>query len=228
MVKKNWNYTLETNDFSEQMVYPLFILLSDGDWTVSAFCGSPRKKCVGRDVRKMFPYSWKETGYTKAWKEGVEWRCTGVHLAFLLRNAFAFPNLKVVSHVEKKARVASDIFYGIPSPSLDFTFTLDLPDEVVPPRLSTIKNIRLSTSIYRKRLFVPTFLFSFVSMVNNPRTREFRVRGSYRRFKKEISIGWKFYCFRKWRRSDESRRRAARWALIIIAIVINQNFDWNI
>lgn len=28
MVKKNWNYTLETNDFSEQMVYPLFILLS--------------------------------------------------------------------------------------------------------------------------------------------------------------------------------------------------------
>lgn len=31
MVKKNWNYTLETNDFSEQMVYPLFILLSDGD-----------------------------------------------------------------------------------------------------------------------------------------------------------------------------------------------------
>lgn len=113
-----------------------------------------------------------------------------MHLAFLLRNAFAFPNLKVVSHVEKKARVASDIFYGIPSPSLDFTFTLDLPDEVVPPpRLSTIKNIRLSTSIYRKRLFVPTFLFSFVSMVNNPRTREFRVRGSYRRFKKEISIG---------------------------------------
>lgn len=64
-----------------------------------------------------------------------------MHLAFLLRNAFAFPNLKVVSHVEKKARVASDIFYGIPSPSLDFTFTLDLPDEVVPspafPQLKT-------------------------------------------------------------------------------------------
>lgn len=88
------------------------------DWTVSAFCGSPRKKCVGRDVGKMFPYSWKETGYTKAWMEGR--RRTRVHhrcCAPCFSSSLAFPNLKVVSHVErKKARVPSDIFYRIPSP----------------------------------------------------------------------------------------------------------------
>lgn len=197
MVKKekNWNYKLETNDFSSTTdgVYPLFILLSDGDWTVSAFCGSPRKKCVGRDetVRKMFPYSWKETGYTKAWKEGeVERGCTPVCTLLFFANAFAFPNLKVVSHVEgkKKARVkAGDIFYGIPGSPCPLSISLSRliystsPSPSAFPQLKTFDFPRRSIITKKKKRIIRANEFLFFFLVSqcstiHERTREFRVR----------------------------------------------------
>lgn len=76
---------------------------------------------------------------------------------------------------EKKSESAKRYFLqdSVSLPSLDFTFTLDLLDEVYSPplRLSTIKNIRLSTSksIVEKDYSCQRFCFLSFSMVNNPR-----------------------------------------------------------
>lgn len=198
MVKKekNWNYKLETNDFSSTTdgVYPLFILLSDGDWTVSAFCGSPRKKCVGRDetVRKMFPYSWKETGYTKAWKEGeVERGCTPVcTLLFFFRKRFCVSKPKgcLTRGRKKKARVkAGDIFYGIPGSPCPLSISLSRliystsPSPSAFPQLKTFDFPRRSIITKKKKRIIRANEFLFFFLVSqcstiHERTREFRVR----------------------------------------------------
>lgn len=110
-----------------------------------------------------------------------------MHLAFLLRNAFAFPSLKVVSHVEKKKRERYFLWDSPRLPSLSrFHFHASFTRRgYLPLHFSTIKNTRLSTIDPSKRLF--GFRFFRFDGWNKP-SRGFRVRGSYRRFKKRYPL----------------------------------------
>lgn len=83
--KENWNYTLETNDFSEQMVYPLFILLSEIEPCLP-FAVLLAKSALGETLEKCSHIPEKKLDTQKRGRKALERGCTTgvVHLAFLL------------------------------------------------------------------------------------------------------------------------------------------------
>lgn len=116
-------------------------------------------------------------------------RCAPCFSSFA--NAFAFPNLKVVSHVEgkKKARVkAGDfIFYGIPGSPCPLSISLSRliystsPSPSAFPQLKTFDFPRRSIITKKKKRIIRANEFLFFFLVSqcstiHERTREFRVR----------------------------------------------------
>lgn len=191
---------------------------------------SSQKVCwTRRDGSKNVPIFLKRNWIHKS-VEGRRGRTrvhTGVHLAFL-RKRFCVSKPKgcLTRGRKKKARVkAGDfIFYGIPGSPCPLSISLSRliystsPSPSAFPQLKTFDFPRRSIITKKKKeLFVPTnfcFSFSFLNAQQSTRGRENFV---FVDWKKEISIGWKFYCFRKWRGSDESRRRRApRRSLVAI------------
>lgn len=151
---------------------------------------SSQKVCwTRRDGSKNVPIFLKRNWIHKS-VEGRRGRTRRVHRCApcfsSFANAFAFPNLKVVSHVEgkKKARVkAGDfIFYGIPGSPCPLSISLSRliystsPSPSAFPQLKTFDFPRRSIITKKKKRIIRAneFLFFFLVsvMLNNPREDE--------------------------------------------------------